>query len=225
MFTNDAADNLAPISRSFVTQKRIVAATRKLLAMGDLESLSMRAVAAEAGVSPGAIYKHFSDKRHLVDHVSHATLEEFELDLARVIAPYPPGSFDRVVALGSAYIQLALRKPEHFKILFTPVRPEPTPLRDLPGEGGFQLLRDCVAEAMEAGQIRQDDPELAAFFLWSRVHGIVTLMMACDFRESLPLPESEITPQRLFELSRAFLWEGFKPADDKGTGHSEAAER
>ena len=44
---------------------------------------------------------------------------------------------------------------------------------------------------MEAGQIRRDDPDLTAFFLWSRVHGIVTLMMACDFRESLPLPKDE----------------------------------
>jgi AcrR family transcriptional regulator len=203
----------APRTRSLATLKRITAATRKLLAKKDFASLSMRAVAAEAGISPGAIYKHFSDKRHLVDHVCHSTLEEFERDLARAIAPHPPGSFDRVVALGSAYIRLALERPEHFKILFTPVKPEPTRLRDLPGEGGFRLLRQCVSEAMKAGQIREGDPDLAAFFLWSRVHGIVTLMMACDFRESLPLPKTEITPQRLFELSRTLLWEGFKPAN------------
>jgi len=206
---------VAPKTRSLVTLKRITDATRRLLASKDFASLSMRAVAAEAGVSPGAIYKHFSNKRHLVDYVCHATLEEFESDLARAIAPYPHGSFDRIVAQGAAYIRFALHRPEHFKILFTPVKPEPTRLRDLPGQGGFRLLRQCVAEAMNAGEIRKDDPDLAAFFLWSRVHGIVTLMMACDFSESLPLPKEEITPLRLFELSRTLLWEGFKPTDDE----------
>ena len=92
-----------------------------------------------------------------------------------------------------------------------PVKPQPTKLKELPGEGGFRILRQCVREAMEAGAIRKGDPKLAAFFLWSRVHGIVTLMMACDFSESLPLAKNEITPQRLFELSRTLLWEGFKP--------------
>ena len=72
-------------------------------------------------------------------------------------------------------------------------------------------MRQCIAEAMDAGTIRQGDPDLATFFLWSRVHGIVSLLMALDFSEVLPLAMEEITPLRLFELSREFLWEGFKP--------------
>jgi len=204
-----------PKTRALATLRRITDATRKLLADTGYDALSMRAIAAEAGVSPGAIYKHFSGKRELVDHVCRATLEAFETDLIKAIAPHPPGSFERVVAQGSEYMRLALDKPEHFKILFTAVKPVPTRLRDLPGEGGFRLLRECVAEAMEAGTIRKGDPELAAFFLWTRVHGIVTLMMACDFSDSLPLPRDEVTPHRLFDLSRTLLWEGFQPLGRK----------
>lgn len=202
-------------TRSVATLQRITEATRKLLATRDSESISVRAIASEAGISPGALYKHFSNKRHLFDYVCHATLEEFEVELAKAIAPYPVGSFDRVIAQGASYIELALKRPEHFKILFTPVRSKPAKLRHLPGEGGFRLLRRCVAEAMDAGEIRRDDPDLAAFLLWSRVHGIVTLMMACDFSESLSLPPADVTPLRLFELSRTLLWEGFKPAVEK----------
>ena len=61
--------------------------------------------------------------------------------------------------------------------------------------------------------MRRCDPDLAAFFLWSRVHGIVTLLMACDFSETLPLPGDQVTPEHLFHLSRELLWEGFKPAE------------
>ena len=56
-----------------------------------------------------------------------------------------------------------------------------------------------------------------AFLLWSRVHGIVTVLMACDFRESLSIPDADITPLRLFELSREFLWKGFEPRSDAAT--------
>ncbi len=197
--------------RSIATLDGIVEATRALLAERSYTGLSMRAVAARAGVSAAAIYKHFRNKRALVDHVVNTTLQDFHVELLRVASRHPPGSFDRVVALGEAYIRLALDKPEHFKVLFTPLKPRPTKLSDLPGEGGFRLLRQSMAEAMDAGRIRRGDPDLATFFLWSRVHGIVMLLMACDFGECLPLDRAEITPLKLFELSRVFLWEGFRP--------------
>lgn len=216
-----SAANLAPRARTVATLQRIVEATRALLADNDYASLSMRAIATAAGISPGAIYRHFSSKRHLVDYVCRASLEQFEIDLERAAAAHPPGSFARVVALGAEYIRLAHDRPQHFKILFTPVQSRPVRLRDLPGEGGFRLLRQSVAEAMAAGNIRSGDPDLAAFLLWSRVHGIVTLMMACDFTETLPLPADEVTPERLFELSRTLLWEGFKPTEAESAGSGE----
>ena len=205
--------------RSIATLDGIVEATRTLLAEQSYTGLSMRAVAARAGVSAAAIYKHFRNKRALVDHVVNTTLQDFHVELLRVASRHPPGSFDRIVALGEAYIRLALDKPEHFRVLFTPLRPKPTKLSDLPGEGGFRLLRQSMAEAMEAGTIRTGDPDLATFFLWSRVHGIVMLLMACDFSECLPLAEKEITPLRLFELSRVFLWEGFQPPETSKAGN------
>jgi len=206
-----------PRTRSSATLERILTATRELLTKGDFGSLSMRAVAAEAGVSPGAIYKHFDNKRHLVDYVCQATLEDFETRLLRAMTRFAPGSFERVIAQGAEYIRFALETPEQFKILFTPITGEPRKLKALPGQGGFHLLRKCIADSMEAGTIRKSDPDLAAFFLWSRVHGIVTLLMACDFGDLLPLPKKQTTPQKLFELSREYMWEGFKPTGDRGT--------
>ena len=203
-------------SRSVATLDHIVEATRNLLAHNSYTALTMRAVATEAGITPGAIYRHFPNKRALVDHVVHSTLEEFQVELLQTIANYPPGCFDRVIAQGAAYIRLAVERPEHFKVIFTALDSKPTRIGDLPGEGGFRLLRQCIAEAMEAGAIRRGDPDLATFFLWSRVHGIVSLLMALDFSEALPLAKEDITPLRLFELSREFLWEGFKPPPEAG---------
>jgi len=198
-------------AKSVATLDAIVEATRKLLASKDYGSLSMRAVADEAGITPGAIYRHFENKRALVEHVARRTLEEFQGELLEAAAAHPPGSFARVISQGEAYMRLAREKPAHFKILFTTSKPEPTRLHELPGQGIYHHLRKSIVEAMDSGQIRREDPDLVTFFLWSRVHGIVTLLMACNFEGCLPIAPEEITAEQLFESSRGILWEGLKP--------------
>ena len=46
----------------------VEAAVRVLAAHGDTERLSIRAVAAEAKVTPPAVYRYFPDRRALVRH-------------------------------------------------------------------------------------------------------------------------------------------------------------
>ena len=76
-------------TRSAETLERIVAATRSLLAETNYGGLSMRAVATRAGITPGAIYRHFPNKQALVSHVVHTTLEDFHVELLNVIGSHP----------------------------------------------------------------------------------------------------------------------------------------
>lgn len=200
-------------TRAAATFERIVQATQRLLGSEEHQDLSMRAIAKEAGVSHGAIYKHFSSKTELIECVCEEALAEFEARLLRSLSRFPPGSFERVVAQGTEYIQFAIDRPEQFKTLLMPIKGRPRKLRDLPGMVGFELLRESIAEAMDSGQIRRDDPDLVAFFLWSRVHGIVMLLMACDFGDLLPVPPADRNPLRLFDLTRSVLWHGLKPPE------------
>ena len=188
----------------------IVEATRKALAERGYEALSMRDVAARAKITAAAIYRHFPNKNALVDYVVGDTLREFELHLMRAIAPLPPGSFERLAALGMAYIRSATEHEEHFKILFTRFRSGPRQLADFPGQWGYPVLRQCVVEAMDAGTVRQADPDLVSFFLWSRVHGIAMLMLACDFSDTLPAELGELTPENLFTATRDFVVSGLQ---------------
>ena len=64
------------------------------------------------------------------------------------------------------YIQFAKEHEEEFKILFMPLLGGPKKLSDVPGEGGYRILRQCVGEAIAAGAIRDDDPDLISFYLW-----------------------------------------------------------
>lgn len=192
------------ISRAARTERGILEAARALLAEEGTAGLSMRRVAQRAGITAGAIYRHFPDKRALVDRVVADAFQHLELRLFKSISPLPVGSFQRVVALGDAYIAFAEENREEFKILFDPSPSEPRKVKDFPGRL-YPILRGCIADAIESGELRGTDPDLAAFFLWSRVHGIVMLLMACDFSDDLGHSASELTPSTLFEATRGFV--------------------
>ncbi len=193
------------------TEARIVETARSLVAEGGADACSMRAVAEGSGVTAAAIYKHFRDKTALVEHLVGLSFESFERSLLEAIAPLPVGSFARLAALGEAYIRFASEHEEEFKVLFMPLRGGPKKLSEVPGEGGYPILRQCVVEAMAAGSVRGDDPDLVSFYLWSRVHGIVMLLLACDLSEVMGTVEGEAGPLDLFGLTRSFVIDGLAP--------------
>jgi AcrR family transcriptional regulator len=203
-------------TRPAATERRILEAARQVLARHGLEGFSMREVADKAGITPGAIYKHFSDKQDLIERVVSGSFERLETVLWREIARYPAGSFERIAALGRAYLRFASENLEHFKVLFAPAASGRKKISEMPDRAGYRILRECVADAMRTGEIRRADPDLVSAYLWTRVHGIVTLLMVCDPSEELGVvkgkgKKKEITPERLFELTRGFVLDGLKP--------------
>lgn len=169
----------------------------------------MRAVADGSGVTAAAIYRHFRDKTALVDHVVGLSFESFERSLLEAIAPLPVGSFERLAALGEAYIRFSAENEEEFKVLFMPLRGGRKKLADVPGEGGYPILRQCVVEAMATSAVRDDDPDLVSFYLWSRVHGIVMLLLACDLSEVMGA-DQRAESLDLFGLTRSFVIDGLR---------------
>lgn len=162
------------------TEAAILNAARDLLAAGGLDAVSMRAVAARVRLSATAIYHYFHSKEDLVDRVVQYGFRRSEEYLRKAVEPFPRGSMERVAALGEAYIRFALENRQYFKIIFA-IQPEhPRAIEDVPGQGGYLVLRESVREAIEAGTIRGEDPDVVVLFLWSVVHGLVTIFMACD---------------------------------------------
>src|SRR5438309_1238072 len=94
----------------------IVTATKDLLARsGDLDSVSIRAVADAVGVTSPSIYLHFADKDELIEAVVGDVFAELDAAmLAAAKAEEKP--LDRLCAYGVAYVQFALDHPEHYRI-------------------------------------------------------------------------------------------------------------
>jgi AcrR family transcriptional regulator len=165
--------------RAAETEAAIVEAARHLLAEGGLDALSMRAVASRVGISATAIYNYFENKQALIDRVVTQAFERFGAYQRQAIAELPAGSIERVRALGRAYIGFALENQEYFKVIFALRAERPRDIDELPGGGGYHAFRQAVVEAMESGEMRQADPDLVVLYLWTHVHGLVTLFLAC----------------------------------------------
>jgi AcrR family transcriptional regulator len=192
-------------------EARIVEAARDLLAEAGLEGLSMRAVASRLGVTAPAIYHYFESKQALVDRVVAEGCRRFEeAYLWRAVEAWPAGSAQRLKALGLAYIRFALENPQYFKVIFTIEPRDRRAIEELPGQGGYPILRRSVEEAMASAAIRRADPDLVALYLWSVVHGLVTLSLACTLEGCSP-GLAEADPLELFERVSEFVLDGLRP--------------
>lgn len=78
-----------PGQRAGLTRGRVLTAAKDLLSEAGLEGLTMRALAEVLGVSPNALYSHFTGKDALLDEILDEVLGEIEapsLDNAAPIA-------------------------------------------------------------------------------------------------------------------------------------------
>lgn len=208
----------------------IVEAARDIVATEGMAALSMRAVAERVGVSATALYHYFDGKQALVDRVVKTGFRRIREYLEEAAQGHPRGSFDRLVALGEAYVRFALENREYFRVIFGTHAGHPKVIDDLPVSGGFDLLRECLVNGMASGAIRpHPNPDLVAIYLWSLVHGLVTLELACVLDAPPPpgcprsaLPGSAV---RIFRAVAPLVAHGLQaapgaPGDTEGTDRS-----
>lgn len=145
------------------TRERLLRAGRKAFAEKGFAAASMDELTASVGLTRGALYHNFGDKKGLLAAVVAVVDAEMADRAARAAGAMEHASrWERMVAEGMAYIELAL-DPEIQRIV---LRDGPAFLGD-PSQWPSQnacltstrfLLEDLVAE----GVVRETDPEAAA---------------------------------------------------------------
>jgi AcrR family transcriptional regulator len=98
-----------------MTRDRIVAAARAVLEKEGIPGLTVRKIAANAGLSPMAMYRHFADKDALLDALMADGLAAWE-KYARAIRAQDP--MEWLEALGEAFLNFALTQPHRFDAAF-----------------------------------------------------------------------------------------------------------
>ena len=162
----------------------VVAASDLLGGLGDPNRLSMRAVAAAAGVTPPSIYLHFADKQALL----LAVLEERWAELHELLGKAAATADDPFEALRRwclAYLRFAEERPGHYRVLFSAAAPagigdDP---EHHPGAPTFFALVEAVQRCLDAGAPADAarDSWFLALQIWLSGHGLVDLRIGQRF--------------------------------------------
>lgn len=141
-----------------------------------LTGLSLREVAAAAGVSHAAPYHHFADKAALVRALGHEGLRLLDERMAAAESAAGDDPGERLVAIGTAYVLFAVECPAYFDVMSSPdmAGADAPEQREEHGETWERLVR-AVAVCQQAGRLRAGDPLVIAVGLWSLVQGLSQL--------------------------------------------------
>jgi AcrR family transcriptional regulator len=144
-----------------------------------IDGLSLRAVAARAGVSHAAPYHHFRDKAALVDALAREAATALDQWMAAAEARAGGGGSQRLLALGTAYVTFAADNPEQYAAFTASPRtaPESSGLREAAAYGvtAWRRLLEAVVAAQAEGVLPEGDAAVLGTYLWSLVHGLAEL--------------------------------------------------
>lgn len=210
--TSESSTDAAPRAKRLTAEARresiLVAARRAFSRTGDMNGTTTKAIAAEAGISEGIIYRHFESKEHLfleavVEPLSHAVDELVEAieTIDRDEAIDPDRRLDRMRLL---YQQLVTTLEEMLPLLGLVLFGDP-------GEAS-RFYRDNLAAAMDRlaaawqaaasrNEVRLDTPEVSA----RAVMGMA-LMLALESRHT-----GDFDRRRAIQLVSEGTLDGFFP--------------
>jgi AcrR family transcriptional regulator len=136
--------------------------------------LTVRSVAAEAGIAPMSLYNRFGDKQGLIDAL---LIRGFDR-LRECVEPRDEADMlARLRGCGRRYREFALANPHLYAIMFEGMLPEDSTSDEVEthASAAFGALVRSVQLGVAAGVITAPDPVLVAQQIWSSVHGAVTL--------------------------------------------------
>ena len=150
------------------------AAVRLIAEVGPT-AFTLREVARRARVSHNAPYRHFRDRDDLMAAVAAQGFRELTRAMIEAAAG-KSDALDRLKHAGLGYVTFALRRPEHFTVMFdAPVSKRKHPDSAAAGEEAFATLQGFVKSCQDRGQLTSGDLLEISLLAWTMVHGIAKL--------------------------------------------------
>ena len=164
-------------------ESALLHAATKMVRAGGAEHLSLRAVAAEVGVSPSAAYHYYPDKDSLIAGVGRQLFEDLadfqEEALSKIPGKGARATRARFRALGRAYFEWAAMEPNFFRLIFggycSADGAEAEELRD--NSRAWKLLQSSLEDLYNTGELNPALRPYGEILSWSAVHGATALII------------------------------------------------
>lgn len=160
-------------------RRDLVEAGRAFVEAHGHQTLSVRTLAQKVGVSAGAPYHHFSDRRQLLLAIASEGFRLLNLG-ATAIGESTLGGHEKLVALGLHFIEFADTSPRLFELMYeselsTPRQP---PELEKFHRLGHSVIKSAIASGLQRATPRSIEIRTAAF--WAFVYGFAALRRAYD---------------------------------------------
>lgn len=159
-------------------QTLLNSALDKLAAGQAVTELSIRALAAEAGVSKGAPRRHFASADELIAALAERGFQQLTAQMDAV-------DDADLIALGVIYVRFALDHPQLYRSMFHFPREQAARFPDLVEASGatYQRLRRVIEQRPQRqSQLSDDQASLTA---WALVHGLADLLIQQQTQQSM----------------------------------------
>ena len=161
----------------------LITTARKFVKKNGLESLSLRQIAHEIGVSPSAAYHYFPDRNSLLAVLGFSLFEELadyqERELAKVAGASARAARERFRVLGRTYFEWAIREPHFFNLMFSDFCLIESSVEQTREENrAYQTLIHCLDDLVETGSMDKKLRASAELLSWSVVHGTTSLIVS-----------------------------------------------
>ena len=182
-------------TRSVDVLGALVEAANQVLVREGPAAVTVRAVAAQAGVAPMGVYNHLGGKDGLVAAI---LVRGFDGLNEAISAGDEADPVERLRACGLRYRDFAIANPQHYAVMFEAALPMETESAQVQehATAAFMALVDKVEYGMAHGSIRGGDAFEMAQQIWSTVHGAVAL----ELKGLVLTPDPAATYRALIEL-------------------------
>jgi AcrR family transcriptional regulator len=171
-----------------VRREQIIEASRKLIMRYGSEHVTVRRIAAEIGISEGALYRHFKSKKEVLLFLIRHIEENLVGDLQK---KSPPKNILGILEnnLRNHLSSMGQRKGMSFLVIAEIISLGDKELNKRVLEvlsKYISNIRELLLEGIKTGEIRQDiDPEMVATSFFGTLQGLVTIWALSNYNFNL----------------------------------------
>jgi AcrR family transcriptional regulator len=152
----------ATLARGAATRARLLDAAMELIGEGGYGSASVVAIAERAGVSAGALYRHFPSKIDLFSELFREVAER-ELEAMQTAGAESDTYIERLDAVLTTYATRALESPRlNWALVYEPVDPRLDADRLRSRTRYRETMAALIRAAIAAGELPDQDPDTSA---------------------------------------------------------------
>ena len=164
-------------------REALLKAAERALENGGLQSMSLRELSRELGVTHASPRRHFADKQDLIDALAVRGFERMDAILSRAAKNNGQVFKTRLTKFARAYVGFALKHPALCGLMFDAKHRPGAPKELLQAsDKAFSHGRALFADGQASGEVVEGDPNRLALVAYASLQGLISISTDGKFK-------------------------------------------